>query len=98
MFIAFNTKKTIAPFGVAECYWMSTDQVEFRPSERRWIDGWTKSIKIRPLRGDQVAHRWLAQVTTSKKAYQKKQEVDGLPRSPFKMRYYPFFQRCEERE
>jgi hypothetical protein len=39
MFIALSTKKTIAPFGGAECYWMNTYQVEFRPFERRWIDG-----------------------------------------------------------
>jgi hypothetical protein len=45
MFIALSTRKTIAPFGGAECYWMSTYQVEFRPSERRWIDGWTPSYK-----------------------------------------------------
>jgi hypothetical protein len=34
MFIALNTKKTIAPFGGAEVTGMSTHQVEFRPSER----------------------------------------------------------------
>jgi hypothetical protein len=37
MFIALSIKKTIAPFGGAECYWMTIWQVEFRPSERRWI-------------------------------------------------------------
>lgn len=44
MFIALNTKTTIAPFGGAECYLMSTCLVESRPSERRWIDGWTRKL------------------------------------------------------
>jgi hypothetical protein len=45
MFIALSIKKTFAPFGGTECYWMSTSQVEFRLSERRWIDGWTTGYK-----------------------------------------------------
>jgi hypothetical protein len=44
MFIALRTKKTIAPFGGVECYWMSTHQVEFRPSERLCIGGWTANL------------------------------------------------------
>jgi hypothetical protein len=29
-----------SPFGGAECYQVSTDQIEFRPSERRRSWGW----------------------------------------------------------
>jgi hypothetical protein len=71
IFIALSTKKTIAPFGGAECHWISTYQVEFRPSEGRRIDGPSQPINILPLRGDQAAHSWLALVTTSKKVAKK---------------------------
>jgi hypothetical protein len=48
MFIALSTKNTIAPYGGAECYWMSTYQVEFRPSERRrgLIGRWSINIPL----------------------------------------------------
>ena len=78
MFIGLGTKRIIAPFGGAECYWMSIYQVEFRPSERRWIDGGPQPINILPLRGDQVAHSWRALVPTSKACQKEKQEVVGL--------------------
>ena len=38
MFIASSRYQDFAPFGGAECCWLSTHQVEFRPSERRRID------------------------------------------------------------
>jgi hypothetical protein len=38
MFIALSRYQDSAPFEGAECCWLSTNQVEVRPSERRWID------------------------------------------------------------
>jgi hypothetical protein len=56
MSIALCTKKTIAPFGGAECYWMSIWQVEFRPSERRWSNGADPTYKHSTPTGSPVPH------------------------------------------
>ena len=45
MFIASSTTQDRAPFGGAECYSMNTFQLEFRPSERRRMDGANPAYK-----------------------------------------------------
>src|SRR6266542_1573518 len=60
MFIASSTTKDRAPFGGAECYSMNTCQLEFRPSERRRMDGASPAYKHFTPTGLPLGHTtWL---------------------------------------
>jgi len=69
MSIASSTTKDRAPFGGAECYWMNTGQLEFRPSERRRRVGVIPLYKHSTLRGCHLAMlSSLVYLTTQKPA------------------------------
>jgi len=74
MSIALSTTKDRAPFGGAECDWISFCQLEFRPSERRQR-GRLRPINISPLQGGYLFQlSWRVYVMTSKELA-KKEEV-----------------------
>jgi len=71
MFIASSTTPDRAPFGGAECYSMNTCQLEFRPSERRRMDGGGRPINISPYGVATWPHD-LARVYSKKSAQENK--------------------------